>query len=279
MTRTGGAIPRSRYPTERGMIPRSSGFDPVSAGWLRGAPVPLERVLVAVEAVEAEARRFRSSPLTRSVMRSSRSSASSSACARRELARGHGVVEPLLGIGHERVGRGRRPVCPRPSRPPRACPRPRLGRAARSRRGRGSRPRRREPRSGRNARSGRSRSLRDRASRAPRGRASHPSRSAASASPLLLGQPALVDRGIDARLQRLAQRALELARLHAETSGGVVEDGATLLVRRERARRGDRTCRAEGDGNDGSSARGPRRSSVSGSCARATSEHRRLRGP
>ena len=69
--------------------------------------------------------------------------------------------------------------------------------------------------------------------------------------PLLLGQAALVHRSVDARLQCLEQCIFELARLDAETVGRVVEDGATLVVRRERARGGDRSGCAEGDGDEG----------------------------
>ena len=54
------------------------------------------------------------------------------------------------------------------------------------------------------------------------------------------------------RAFRALEGVLELARLDAETVGGVVEDGATLVVRRERARGGDRSGRAEGDGDEGS---------------------------
>ena len=72
-----------------------------------------------------------------------------------------------------------------------------------------------------------------------------------SVRPLLLGQPAVVHRGVDTRLQSLEQGVFELARLDAETVGRVVEDGATLVVRRESARGGDRSGRAEGDGDEG----------------------------
>ena len=70
---------------------------------------------------------------------------------------------------------------------------------------------------------------------------------------LLLGQPALFYRGIDASLQRVPECVLELARLDVEAIGRVVEDGATLVGGRERARGGDGAGHAQADREDDSS--------------------------
>ena len=56
---------------------------------------------------------------------------------------------------------------------------------------------------------------------------------------LLLRKRAVLDRGVDAVLQRLLERVAQLARPDAELLGRVVDDRLTLLLRRERLRRGD----------------------------------------